>query len=127
MKNNKLSKVGKKVKSASKKVLKQTKKILNRAEKKGGKMVKVIKKEWKKRLRSMDPLEYKAMVEENENLRVETNYLNKSVATNKKELDSLKSEVEVLKSTVDVQKESYNELMSKFEKANDSNKFYKID
>ena len=80
---------------------------------------KQIKKEWKKRLRAMDPLEFKGLLEENENLKVETNYLNKSVATNKKELDSLNSEVEVLKSTVDVQKESYNELMSKFEKANE--------
>lgn len=78
-----------------------------------------IIREWKKRQRAMSPLDFKKMSEEYDNLKVETNRLSTELVTQTTAMDSLKQEVTVLKNTVDVQKDAYNELMAKFEKANE--------
>lgn len=74
-----------------------------------------IAREWKKRLRKTDPLEFKAMVEGSEMLKAENTRLSTDLSTQAGQLDSAKQEVEMLKNTVTVQKESYNELMAKYE------------
>jgi hypothetical protein len=77
-----------------------------------------IAREWKKRQRAMNPMEFKALTEEHEMLKAESTRLTTDMLTQAKDVDSLKAEVATLKNTVDVQKEAYNELMGKFEQSN---------
>lgn len=78
-----------------------------------------IVREWKKRQRAMSPLDFKKMSEDYDNLKVETTRLSSELVAQTTAMDSLKQEVTTLKNTVDVQKDAYNELMAKFEKANE--------
>jgi len=74
-----------------------------------------IAREWKKRLRAMNPLEFKALHEEHAMLKAENTRISTDLVTTMSQLDSAKQEVEAYRSTVSVQKESYNDLMAKYE------------
>lgn len=77
-----------------------------------------IAKEWKKRLRAMNPLEFKALHEEHAMLKAENTRISTDLVTAMSQLDSAKQETETLRNTVSVQKESYNDLMAKYEDLN---------
>lgn len=72
-------------------------------------------KEWKKKLRDMDPLDYKYMVESYQDLKTEHAKMSAAYAPLQKTNDSLQRALLIEKNTNAAQKAAYDKLLAKYE------------
>ncbi len=73
---------------------------------------KASEKEWKKLLKDLDPMQYKALVEERDGLKTELNQLNGKVVTMETDLNARNSEVEKLQAQLKSAEQKLSEEQS---------------